>query len=105
MASMSYTKTHDRKLMFTCRAGVLLAAAMIVSACDRTPTSSSSTGLFDDFSADMIDHTKWANTGIERRVENGKFVSAVRSGPHFLDSTLRSYFPRHQPTSGSLIDS
>jgi len=74
---MSYTQTFDRKLMFTCRAGVLLAAAMIVSACDSAPASSSPTGLFDDFSVDMIDHTKWANTEIVRRVENGKFVSAV----------------------------
>ena len=28
-----------------------------------------------------------------------------RSGPRFLDSSLRSYFPRHQATPGSLMDS
>jgi hypothetical protein len=33
--------------------------------------------LFDDFNADRIDRTKWANTESARRVENGKFVSAV----------------------------
>ena len=29
----------------------------------------------------------------------------TRSGPRFLDSSLRSYFPRHQATSGRLMDS
>jgi hypothetical protein len=29
----------------------------------------------------------------------------VRSGPRFLDSPVRSYFPRHQATSGNLMDS
>ncbi len=28
-----------------------------------------------------------------------------RSGPRFLDSSLRSYFPRHQAASGKLMDS
>ncbi len=30
---------------------------------------------------------------------------ATRSGPRFLDSSLRSYFPRHQAASGKLMDS
>jgi len=28
-----------------------------------------------------------------------------RSGPRYLDSSLRSYFPRHQAASGKLMDS
>lgn len=32
-------------------------------------------------------------------------VVADRSGPHFLDNPVRSYFPRHQAASGSLMDS
>ena len=75
---MSYTQTLYRKLMFTCRAVVLLAAAAIVSVAygdshtsNSAPTSSSPTELFDDFNADMIDRTKWANTEAVRRVENG----------------------------------
>ena len=33
--------------------------------------------VFDDFNAELIDRTKWANTEAVRRIENGKFVSAV----------------------------
>ena len=99
---MSYTQTLDRKLMFTCRAGVLLGAAMIVSAGDPAPTSSSPTGLFDDFSADMIDCTKWANTGIERRVENGKFVSTLTWFGSNDDDTLN--FANAREISGFKAD-
>ncbi len=82
---MSYTQRLDRRLMFTCQAVLLLAVAAMANAYGEShkgnsasgPISSSTDGPFDDFSADIIDRTKWANTEFTRRVESGKLVSAV----------------------------
>jgi hypothetical protein len=95
MTDMSYTLTHIRKLMFSRRAAVLLAAAVIVSAYSAShnnsisaATPNNSAKLFDDFSSDTIDRTKWANTGAVRRLENGKFVSAITRFGSNDDDTL-----------------
>jgi hypothetical protein len=81
--------------MFSRRAVVLLAAAVIVSACSvshnntiSAATSSNSAKLFDDFSSDTIDRTKWANTEIVRRLKSGKFVSAITRFGSNADDTL-----------------
>ena len=48
--------------------------------------------------------------GSELQGANGVIVNGItynveRSGPRLLDSSLRSYFPRHQAASGKLMDS
>ena len=90
-------------------------ASYILQACDSNGCIDSNSINVSDSLVNAIGYFKPDNTG--RFDHFGGSVSLSddgailvvgannRSGPRFLDSSLRSYFPRHQAASGKLMDS